>query len=138
MYVSFYNNPVLFNQGKVQLLFLEVGACHLDGDSVTEAVRAFLPSSAQAIVLFIEFVVIIIEVADRYHSLTFILVQLNVQSPFGNAGNNTVVSLSQTFRHVFHLFVLDRGAFRIGGYLLHAAGMFAERFVFLLGNASSA
>jgi uncharacterized protein len=41
-------------------------------------------------------------------------------------------------RRILDLFVLDRGAFRIGGYLFHATGMLAEGFVFLFGNASSA
>lgn len=110
-FLRFYKRNVagliLFYQCKIQLLLLQIGACHFDGDGVSQAVYPVFAASAQAVVLFVEFVIVIVEVADRNHAFALVLIQLHVESPFRYAGDDAVEGLSQAFGHEFYLLVLD-------------------------------
>ena len=53
---------MLLYQCEVQLFLFQVGACHFDGDCVSQAVDTVFTTTAQAVVLFVEFVVIIVQV----------------------------------------------------------------------------
>ena len=86
--------------------------------------------SDQTEILFVEFIVVVFQIADRYQPFAFVFVDLDIQAPFGYTRNDTVVLLSEPFAHVFHLFVFDRCAFGIGGKLLHFRRVLALLFEF--------
>ena len=120
-----YRHEISLHQCEVQLLLLQIGTCHFDRDGISQTVRAVLATSAQTVVLLVELVVIVVEVADGYHALTLVLVQLDVQTPLRDTGDDTVEHLPHAFRHELYLLVLDAGTFGVGSYLLHVAGVVA-------------
>lgn len=71
---------VRLHQCKVQLLLFQVSACHLNGNGISQTINLFFAASAQAVVLFVEFVIVIVEVADRNHAFALVLIQLHVES----------------------------------------------------------
>ena len=110
---------------QVQLLPFEVGTCNLNGEWLTKAVFALGTSAYQPVILLVEFVEIVVQFADRDHSLALVLVDLHVESPLGNARYHTVIHLTHLVSHKFHLLILDGIAFGIGSHLLHVGRVLA-------------
>ena len=94
-------------------------------------------ATPQAVVLLIELVVVVVEVADGNHAFTLVLVQLYVEAPFGHTGDNALIDLTHMLGHELHLFVLHAGSFGRSGQLLHRTAVFAEGLILLLCHGMS-
>ena len=71
-----------------------------------------------AVVLFIKLKIIAAQRTYSYHSLTFVLYNLSIDSPLCNAADHGIEYLSHAVSHIFNLLVLDAGAFSLFGQLL--------------------
>ena len=97
-----------------------------------------MAASDEAIVLLVELVVIVAQVAHAYHAFALVLVDFHVDAPLGHARDDAFVHVSDAFAHKLYLLVLDRGAFGACGGLFHGGAMVAQFFVLVgLGGAPS-
>ena len=110
---------MVVEQGEVEHLTLDIGAGHLHLDVVAETVASMGATAYEAEVFLVEVVVVVGKVAYGYESLTLVLLKFDIQSPLGYSGDDTIVNLSQTFAHEFHLFVFDGSTFGVGCNLFH-------------------
>ena len=69
---------VFIDERKIELLLGKICACHLDCNRVTEAVAHLLAPSDEAIVLLVEFVEIILKVANGHKSLALVFVEFYI------------------------------------------------------------
>ena len=97
-----------------------------------------MTAADEAIVLLVEVIIIVGEVADRHETLAHRLVELHIESPFGHARDHAVVDLSEAVFHEFHLLIADRGALGVGGELLHVGIVAAFILELELVGASAA
>ena len=77
---------------------------------VAQVIGAVTPASSQAEVLFVKFVVVVVQVAQRHETLALVLVHLHVEAELRNTGDGALEGLAQVLLHVLHLLVLDAGA----------------------------
>ena len=105
---------------------------HLHLHLVAQIVGAMRAAAAQAIVLLVEHVVVVVEVAQRYHALALVLVNLYVEAKLGDAADGALEGLPEALAHELHLLVLDAGPFGLRCQLLHVGTLVAERFVLVL------
>ena len=119
---------VLVNEDKVELFLDEVGTCHLDGDGIAQAVDTSQATAADAVVLLVKLVEIVVQSADTHQTLAMRLVELHIQAPLGHARDVSREHASQTLAHEFNLLVLDGGTFGVGGELLLCAHVLALVF----------
>ena len=113
------------------MLAVDVGTRHTDADRIANGVDSPTFAATQAVVALVKFVVVTFKVAKRHHSLTFVFVDLDVQTEFRDATHLAVEFLTDTFSHELDLFVLDAGAFCLGCELFHRRGVFAEFFALI-------
>ncbi len=64
---------------------VKVGTGNLHLHLVAEHVLVAVPASYEAIVLLVQVVIVVGEVAHRHESFALVFVQLNVEAPFSNA-----------------------------------------------------
>ena len=96
---------VIGNQGEIELLALKVGTGHLDFHLVAQGVFISVLASDQTVVLLIKIVLVVGKVAYRDKTLTHIIGEFDIETPFSDAGNNAIVNLSKAVAHKFHLLV---------------------------------
>ena len=58
---------------------------YLDLYRVAQAEFPVMAASDQAIIFLVEFVIVIAQVAHRYHTLALVLVDFGIESPFGHS-----------------------------------------------------
>lgn len=129
---------VLFGEFEVEAFFDEVGFCHFDGEFVAQLVASACVSANDAEVFLVELVVVSTERAHRYHTFALVLVEFDVYAPFGNARYHAVEHHTEAFAHKLHLLVFYRGAFGVGGELLHIGRVFAILLVLFFVDRASA
>ena len=84
------------------------------------------------VVLLVEVVVVVTQVANRYHSFTVGLVNLGIDTVRLDAADMCIVGITNLVGHKLYHLVLDRVALSIHGYLLHVAAVLAELLVLIL------
>ena len=89
-------------------------------------------TAAQQEVLLVELIVIVVEVAHRYHALTVVLVDLSIDAIARYATDVGIVGLTDLVTHKLHHLVLDRVALRVLRHLLHVGAVLAQILVMLL------
>ena len=89
----------------------------------------------QGIIGFIKLIKIIVQVSHGHETFAFIVVQLHIQSPFGDARYHAIKNLPDFVAHKLHLLVFDRSTFRVGRQLFHLRAMIALFFTRVLRNA---
>ena len=90
-----------------------------------------MPTAYQTVVLLIEVIEIVCEVAHGNKSFTLVVVDLYIEAPFGDAGNNSGIDFAEMVVHIFHLLEFNRCAFGVGGKLFHLRRVFALLFELL-------
>ena len=63
----------------------------------------------EAVIAFVELIVIVVEVAHGDETLALVLDNLSVESPFGDTADNGFLGDAHAVGHVLHLLVLDAG-----------------------------
>ena len=71
---------VFVSQCEVELSLLYIGSCHLDAYCIAQLVFVVMTSANETIVLLVEVVVVVVEVAHRYQTLAVVLVYLAVDA----------------------------------------------------------
>ena len=95
-------------------------------------------TSPQAVVTLVEFIIIVIQITQRHHTFTFILIDFHIQAELRHTAYGSFKHLPQFIAHEFHLLILDTGTFGTGSQLLHRTAMFTQFFILVLtGTASS-
>ena len=92
----------------------------------------------EAVILLIEVVIVIIQIAHRYHSLAMILINLGINTETLDARDVCIVAFSYVFTHELHHLILYGITFCTLCNELHIRAMFAKFFVmFLVCRATS-
>ena len=86
---------VALYQRKVQLFLVEVSTRHLNTHGITEGVAVVVTASDKLIITLVELVVIIIKVAQRYHSLTFCFVEFHIETKLRDARDDAIELLTE-------------------------------------------
>ena len=90
------------------------------------------PTAYEAVVLLVEVVVVVVEVAHGHHTLAVVLVDFAIDAVRLDARDVGIEHLADVLTHEFHHFVFDGLAFCLGCQLLHVAGVLALLFVIAL------
>ena len=127
---------LFFYQLEVELLAVEVGADNAYAYRVADSELAVCTAANEAVVGIIEFIVVILQGAHGNHALALVDIDFGIQSPLGNATDDSVVLLAYVLAHELNLLVLDAGTLGIGCYLLLCRTVVAQVFVFGLAHCS--
>ena len=130
-FLSKFNISIL-SEGEVELFALEVGTGDLNADGVAKLVLRVVTAAYDHIVLLVEVVVVVAQVADGDHALAVVLVDLGVDAIGRDAADVGVVAVANLILHELDHLVLDGVALGILGDLLHVAAMLAVLLVLLL------
>ena len=87
----------MLHQLHVQLFFLKVGTCYFHLYGIAKLVSLLGAFANKAIVVFVKYIEIVGKVADKYHALALVFIDLAVYTPFGNARYNGIEGLPVTF-----------------------------------------
>ena len=109
---------LLVNEDKVELFLDQVGTGHLNGNGIAEAVDLATAAAADAVILLVELVEVIVQATDPDQAFAMSLIELDIQSPLGHARDVTREDATEPLAHELNLLVLDRSALGIGGQLL--------------------
>src|ERR1700743_2355747 len=129
---SWLNAIILIcHQSKIYLLFGEVDVFNLDAYFVAQLVGLLFTLTDDGVVLFVERLKIVGYIAQAYHAFAFVLDNLYIHTPFGNARNDAAVGIANLLFQVLSLFVFNRSAFGIGSLFFHLRAVQAKRLVML-------
>ena len=64
-----------------------------------------MAASHKAIVFLVEVVVVVGKVAHGHKALALVVVDFDIQAPFGDSGDDAVVHFAEVVGHVLYLFV---------------------------------
>ena len=92
----------------------------------------------RAIVAGVEIVIVVGKVAHGYESLALILVELDIETPLRDAGNNAGVNLAEAVGHILDLLELYGGSLGVGCELLHIGRVLALLLELLEVDGTSA
>ena len=93
-------------------------------------------ASPQAVVTLVEFIIIVIQITQGYHTFTFILIDFHIQAELRHTADSSFKHLPQLVAHEFHLLILDTGTLGTGCQLLHRAAMFTQLFILVLAGTA--
>lgn len=79
----------IIEQHEIKLFLLEVGSGYLDVDIVAKAVTMIATATYKTMILFVKVIKVIGQIAHRHEAFTQIVVELYIESPFGNTGDYT-------------------------------------------------
>ena len=109
---------LVINKDKVELFLDQVSAGNLDGDGIAQTEHLAATAAADAVVLLVELIEVVIQPADAHQTLAMGLIKFDIQAPLGHARDVSREHAAQALTHKLDLLVLDRGALGIGGELL--------------------
>lgn len=110
---------LVVEQSEVELLALKGATGNLDLHLVAEAITNAGATSDKGVIFLVEVVVVAWQIAHRYEALAHVIVELNIESPFGHARHNAIVDFAEMIGHIFDLLILDGCALGVGSELLH-------------------
>ena len=91
-----------------------------------------------AVVFFVELVIVSFQLVDRNKSFAFGVIQFHVETPLRYTGDRSYEILAQFVAHELDLLILDGSSLCIGGDLFHVGAMFTHLLVLLgIGRASA-
>ena len=122
-----YNVSFLF-KCKVQQLALNVCASHFYANRITQLVDIVTAASHETIVLFVKLIIVVVEVAHRYKTLTVIVVNLTIYAIALYTAYMGIIHFANLVGHKLHHFIFNRVSLSILSHLLHIATVFAKLF----------
>ena len=122
----------ILGEGEVELFALEIGTGDLNADGIAELVLRVVTAAYDHVVLLVEVVVVVAQVADGDHALAVVLVDLGIDAIGRDAADVGVVAVANLILHELDHLVLDGVALGILGDLLHVAAVLAVLLVLVL------
>ena len=128
----------IFIQNEVKLTSFQVSLGYLDTYWVTKLILVMMTSATQQEFFLVELVIVIVEVAHRYHAFAVVLIDLAVDTVARHATDVSIVDIANLVAHKLHHFIFYGVAFSILRYLFHVRAVFAEILIVLLVGRAAA
>ncbi len=80
-----YAGTASLSKHEVELFLFEIGLSHTDRNRVAKLELAVAATADETVVLLVERIIIVAQLAHWYHTLALILVKLHINAPLGYA-----------------------------------------------------